>query len=101
MSYKIIQQELYVGTHEDKRKVKQLVSVPENWYISLNDDEPGVLYWPPVGTKSTAVKKMLEQSNSLPDVNTWQPQQGAIKRTNIPTLKMANAMIKTMKCMFY
>lgn len=97
MSYTIIQQDLWVGTHNDKKRVKQLIACPSSW--CHNDGNSCVVYWPPINTKPTLVNKLLADPESKPD-QTWEQQYCVIKRTKLPDLKMANSVLKSMQCTY-
>lgn len=93
MSYKIVQQESWVGSH-GQPKVKQLLPVPESWVAG------DVLYWPPNGTKQSCIKKLLSNPSSKPG-NDWEQQYAVLKRSKIPDEKTAKNIIKRMQCKFH
>lgn len=97
MSYTIVEEKTYVGTHEPKKLVKQLTSVLHKWY-SVVEGKKGVLFWPPEGTKPGALLKLLNDGKSAPNKDTWKRLEVVCKRENIRDYKSANDIINQMKC---
>lgn len=96
MSFKIVQEEIWVGTHDNKKKCKQLLSVPSAWYVATEGNN-GVLYWPPNTIKPTTVRKMLSDAHSKPGTD-WSLRRAVCKRVDIPTEAEAKEIINEMRC---